>query len=126
MQLNHHAGGNSSLPIGAIAMRIKANLPTNLGATYTPDNDGNAQKFDTETINVLGSANFRDAKGRFSIFNLSATNLHFGNSCPRAIDSGSLRIEDLANLGANKNNVLLLTATGCDLWSATYNGSAIF
>jgi archaellin len=104
----------------------KSQFAYQLSATYTPDNDGNTQKFDAGTINLLGSANFRDAKGRFSIFNLSATNLHFGNSCPRAIDSGSLRIEDSSNLGANKNNVLLLTANGCDLWSATYNGSAIF
>jgi hypothetical protein len=104
----------------------KSQFGYQLSVTYTPDNDGNAIKFDAGTINLTGSANFRDAAGRFSVFNLSASNLHFGNACPRAIDSGSIRIEDLANIGTNKTNVLLLTATGCDVWNATYNGSVIF
>jgi hypothetical protein len=104
----------------------KSQFGYQLSVTYTPDNDGNAQKFDAGTLNLTGSANFRDAAGRFSVFNLSASNLHFGNACPRAIDSGSLRVEDLSNIGSSKTNVLLLTATGCDIWNATYNGSVIF
>jgi hypothetical protein len=104
----------------------KSQFAYQLNVAYSPDNDGNALKFDAGTINLSGSANFRDASGRFSVFNLSATNLHFGTACPRAIDSGSLRVEDLSNIGTNKTNVLLLTATGCDLWNASYNGSAIF
>ncbi len=94
--------------------------------TYTPDNDGNAFKFDAGTLNVAGSVNFRDAKGKTSLFNLTVTNLHFGNTCPRAVDSGTVRTEDVSNLAGTKNNVLLLTVTSCDVWSATYNGNALF
>jgi hypothetical protein len=104
----------------------KSQFAYQLNVNYTPDNDGNALKFDAGTINLTGSANFRDASGRFSIFNISANNLHFGNNCPRAIDQGSIRVEDLANIATNKSNVLVLTATGCDLWSASYNGSVVF
>jgi hypothetical protein len=37
-----------------------------------------------------------------------------------------IRLEDSSNLNGGKNNVLELTATGCDAWNATYNGSASF
>ncbi len=94
--------------------------------TYAPDNDGNALKFDAGTLNIAGSVNFRNAKGKFSLFNLTVTNLHFGNACPRAVDAGTVRTEDASNIVGSKSNVLVLTATACDVWSATYNSNAVF
>jgi hypothetical protein len=104
----------------------KSQFGYQLTATYLPDSDGNNLKFDAGKLNIVGSANFSNAQGKFSVFNLNVSNLHFGGTCPRAVDSGVIRLEDSSNLNGGKNNVLELTATGCDAWSATYNGSASF
>jgi hypothetical protein len=104
----------------------KSQFGYQLTANYLPDNDGNNLKFDAGKLNIVGSANFSNAQGKFSILNLSVTNLHFGGTCPRAVDGGIIRLEDNSNLNGGKNNLLELTATGCDVWSATYNGSTAF
>jgi hypothetical protein len=104
----------------------KSQFGYQLTATYLPDSDGNNLKFDAGKLNIVGSANFSNAQGKFSVLNLSVNNLHFGGTCPRAVDSGIIRLEDTSNLVDNKNNLLELTATGCDIWSATYNGSTAF
>ncbi len=103
----------------------KSQFGYQLSVTYTPDDDGNALKFDAGKMNLTGSANFRNANGKFSVLNISITNLHFGNTCPRAVDQGTIRIEDTANLAGSKNNVLELTATGCDVWNTAFNGSIV-
>jgi hypothetical protein len=104
----------------------KSQFGYQLTATYLPDSDGNNLKFDAGKLNIVGSANFSNAQGKFSVLNLNVSNLHFGGLCPRAVDSGIVRLEDTSNLNGGKNNVLELTATGCDAWSATYNGSTSF
>ncbi len=104
----------------------KSQFGYQLSATYLPDADGNNLKFDAGKLNIVGSANFSNASGKFSVLNLSVTNLHFGGLCPRAVDGGIIRLEDSANLNGSKNNLLELTATGCDIWNATYNGSLVF
>jgi hypothetical protein len=104
----------------------KSQFGYQLTATYLPDSDGNNLKFDAGKLNIVGSANFSNAQGKFSVLNLNVTNLHFGGLCPRAVDSGIIRLEDSSNLNGGKNNLLELTATGCDVWSATYNGSTSF
>ncbi|NJK46446.1 MAG: hypothetical protein HC933_21315 [Pleurocapsa sp. SU_196_0] len=97
-----------------------------LDATYTPDADGNTKKFDAGVIALNGTSSFKDAKGKFASFKLTATDVHFGGSCPRAVDRGSLVIEDAQNIAGQTSNKLEITATGCDTFSAKFNGSASF
>jgi hypothetical protein len=104
----------------------KSQFGYQLTATYLPDADGNNLKFDAGKLNIVGSANFSNSQGKNAALNLTITNLHFGGTCPRAVDSGIIRLEDSSNLNGGKNNLLELTATGCDTWSATYNGSTSF
>jgi hypothetical protein len=104
----------------------KSQFGYQLTANYLPDSDGNNLKFDAGKLNIVGSANFSNAQGKLSALTLNVNNLHFGNTCPRAVDSGIIRLEDTSNLVGNKNNLLELTATGCDVWNVTYNGSIVF
>ncbi len=97
-----------------------------LSAKYAPDNDGNAQRFDAGTINFDGQVAYTDANKRLSSFTLSSTDLHFGGSCPRAVDRGTIQSQDQSNIGGSKNNVFELTATGCDAWTAKYNGDILY
>ncbi len=97
-----------------------------LTANYTPDNDGNPQKFDAGTINFDGQVAYMDANKKLSRFRLGSSDLHFGASCPRGVDRGTVRSEDESNINGSKNNVFELKATGCDTWTATYNSEVLF
>jgi hypothetical protein len=95
-------------------------------ASYAPDNDGNTQKFDAGTINFDGQVAYTDANKKLSRFKLASSDLHFGGSCTRGVDRGTVRSEDESNIGGTKNNVFELKATACDTWTATYNSEILF
>jgi hypothetical protein len=97
-----------------------------LSANYAPDNDGNTQKFDAGTINFDGQVAYTDANKKLSRFKLVSSDLHFGASCTRGVDRGTVRSEDESNIGGTKNNVFELKATACDTWTATYNSEILF
>ena len=98
-----------------------------LTAAYTPDNDGNTQRFDAGSVQFDGQVAFTNAKKQLSRFRLATTtDLHFGPACTRGLDRGAVRAEDESNLLGTKNNVFTLTVTSCDTWVATYNSETIF
>ena len=97
-----------------------------LTASYAPDADGNAQRFDAGTISFDGTVAYTDANRKLSRFRLVSSDLHFGGACPKGVDRGAVVSEDQSNIGGSKNNRFELKATACDTWTATYNGETLF
>jgi hypothetical protein len=67
---------------------------------------GTTSKFEAGSINFDDRAACSDANGRFSSCSVTTTDLHFGNSCPRGVDRGTIRSRDQSNLMGNKKMFL--------------------
>lgn len=83
---------------------------------YTPDNA--ARPRDAGALSASGNASYTEAQGGRSL-SVRVTDLHFSKTCTGYFDRGSVSYQDA------QGNTLVLTYTGCNAVTATYNGQAV-
>jgi hypothetical protein len=93
-------------------------LGVNVNGSYVAASDGNPDNFDAGTVNLTGRVNYTDDKNDLYVFNMTATNLAFTESCAAGPVSGKVRFDDGTN-----NNFLEAEYTACNKGTFTYNNS---